>query len=154
MHRFWTGLKWGVVATIAMSALMILGMVSGVAPMPKPIPAAIVGKITGGAPPRPALMATAVLLHLGYGGFWAGMLAVLTDRVTVWRGLTLGLGLWLVMQVAVLPFLGWGPFGVAQAPRIALATLILHLVYGGTLGALMQRFAAHFRRNRSSVGAV
>lgn len=56
MKRFWTGALWGAIATIAMSALMILGLVTGLAPMPKPIPAAIVGKIRGGGLPRPALM--------------------------------------------------------------------------------------------------
>lgn len=34
--------------------------------------------------------AMAMLLHLRYGGFWAGMLAVLADRVTGWRALAPG----------------------------------------------------------------
>lgn len=139
MTRFSRGVLWGAVATLAMSALMILGLVTGVAPMPGPIPAAIVGKLTGGALPRPALMAAAAVLHLGYGGFWGGVLASVSERVTVWRGLALGIALWLLMQVVVLPYLGWGPFGISQTPKIAVATLVLHLVYGGALGALMQR---------------
>lgn len=139
MNRFWSGAGWGVVATLAMSALMILGLVTGVAPMPRPIPAAIVGNVTGGALPRPALMATAAILHLGYGAFWGGALAVMSSRITLGRGLALGVGLWMIMQVIVLPYLGWGAFGTARTPRIAVATLILHLVYGGTLGALADR---------------
>lgn len=141
MNRFWSGAMWGAVAAVAMSVLMILGMVTGVAPMPKPIPAALVGKLTGGALPQPALMAAAVVLHLAYGAFWGGVLSALTDRITIWRGLALGVGLWLVMQLAVLPFLGWGLFGVARTPKIALATLVLHLVYGGTLGLFADREA-------------
>ena len=47
--RIVQGFGWGVVATIAMSVVMILGMVTGAAPMPKPIPVAIVGKVMGGA---------------------------------------------------------------------------------------------------------
>lgn len=43
------------------------------------------------------------------------------------------------MQVVVLPFLGWGLFGASQTPRIAVATLVLHLVYGATYGWLMDR---------------
>ena len=142
MTRFWNGAMWGAAATVAMSVLMILGLVTGIAPMPKPIPAAIVGKITGGALPRPALLATAALLHLGYGAFWGGVLAAMSRRLTVLRGLALGVGLWLIMQVVVLPFLGWGVFGASQTPKIAIATLILHLVYGGTYGALMDRRGA------------
>lgn len=137
--RSWKGFEWGVVATLAMSALMILGLVTGTAPMPKPIPAAIVGKLTGGGLPRPALMATAVVLHLGYGGVWGGLLATLTRRVTLRHGVALALFLWLIMQVVVLPFLGWGMFGTVHTIRIAAATLVLHLVYGVTLGLLMDR---------------
>jgi hypothetical protein len=59
---------WGVVATVVMSIIMILGRVTGLAPMPKPIPLAIVGKIFGEGTPRPVLMFLAVASHLGYGG--------------------------------------------------------------------------------------
>lgn len=139
MSRFSKGVLWGAIATAAMSALMILGVVTGLTPMPKPIPAAIVGKLTGGGLPKPALMAAAAILHLGYGAFWGGVLAAVSERVTIGRGVAFGLGLWLLMQVAVLPFLGWGLFGVSQTPKIAVATLVLHLVYGVTIGALMDR---------------
>jgi hypothetical protein len=37
------------------------------------------------------------------------------------------------------PFLGWGAFGAAITPIIAVATLVLHLVYGATFGWLMDR---------------
>lgn len=76
-----------------------------------------------------------------------------TDRF--WRGIGLGVFLWLIMQVVVLPFLGWGLFGTAQTPKIAVATLVLHLVYGPTFGWLMGRnetdaAPAHDRTRRST----
>lgn len=132
--RFARGLGWGVVATLAMSALMLVGVASGASPMPKPIPAAIVGKILGSETARPLLLATAVLAHLAYGGFWGGVLASVTRPVTVGKGIGLGVALWLLMQLVVLPFLGWGLFGAALTPTIAGATLVLHLVYGAVLG--------------------
>lgn len=138
-QRFLSGFGWGVVATIAMSALMIVGVLTGMSPMPKPIPAAIVGNLTGGGLPQPATMALAIILHLGYGGFWGGALAAVTRRVTIWHGVALGVALWLIMQVVVLPFLGWGLFGSSQTPKIAVATLVLHLVYGATYGWLIDR---------------
>lgn len=145
-RRFGRGFGWGVVAALAMSALMIAGMLTGRSPIPKPIPAAIVGKLTGGALPQPAVMAGAIILHLGYGGFWGGVLAMWSRRVTVWQGIGLGVVLWLIMQVIVLPFLGWGVFGTARTATIAVATLALHLVYGGTYGGLMDRAVAPERR--------
>ena len=154
-RRFAKGCGWGVVATVGMSALMIAGVLTGMAPMPKPIPAAIVGKLTGGSLPQLATMALAVVLHLCYGGFWGGVLAAFTRRVTVWRGVALGVGLWLIMQVVVLPFLGWGAFGTAQTPKIAIATLVLHLVYGATYGWLMDRRApAASARTGAAGGSV
>ncbi|MFW6201277.1 MAG: DUF6789 family protein [Gemmatimonadota bacterium] len=136
--RFGRGFVWGVVATVAMSVLMVIGMLTGVAPMPRPIPAALVGRTLGGGP-EPLIMVLAVAAHLAYGGVWGGVFASLVRPVTVWNGLALGVGLWLLMQVAVLPYLGWGAFGAAVTPAIAVATLALHLVYGATYGALVRR---------------
>ena len=137
--RFGAGLGWGIVATIAMSVLMILAFVTGVSPMPAPIPAALVGRVFGSGLPQPVHVVLAAASHLVYGGVAGGILALLTRRVTVLRGLAWGVLLWAVMGVAWLPFLGWGLFGVAAAPPIAVATLVLHLVYGATLGGLLDR---------------
>jgi len=43
------------------------------------------------------------------------------------------------MQVVVLPFIGWGLFGAAITPKIAAATLLLHLIYGALVGWLVDR---------------
>lgn len=138
-NRFLSGFGWGVTATLVMSAVMILGMATGMSPMPRPIPAAIIGNLGGGGLPQPAMMGIAALAHLGYGGSWGGVLARATRPVTVWKGLGLGVALWIVMQVLVLPFLGWGFFGTSVTLEIAVATLVLHLVYGAVLGGLTDR---------------
>ena len=140
--RLSVGFGWGVVATIAMSVLMILGVLTGLSPMPSPIPEAIANKglgLLGVGLPGPLIMLLAAVAHLSYGGVAGAILAALVRPVTVWKGLGWGVLLWLVMQVAVFPFLDWGFFGVAITPRIAVATLALHLVYGATLGLLMDR---------------
>lgn len=117
-----------------MSILMLLALVSGMSPMPQPVPKAVVGHLFGRGFPKPAMMALAVGLHLSYGGVFGAVLARVYRPVTVQKGIALGIGLWALMQVTFLPFLGWGPFGVAVTPKIAVATLVLHLVYGGMLG--------------------
>lgn len=141
LERFLKGFGWGIVATVAMTVLMILGILTGVSPMPKPIPPDIVGKWAVFLSPA-WVMAWAVVAHLAYGGFWAGFVSEAWKRITVWHGLALGLVLWLVMSVVFLPWLGWGAFGAAVSLRITVATLILHLVYGSTFGFLMDRGAA------------
>jgi hypothetical protein len=137
-RRLTAGFGWGVVATLAMSVLMILGVTTGVSPMPSPIPEAIVSEVLGGAP-QPIILLLAASSHLVYGGIWGAILTALPRPVTIWKGVSLGVILWLVMQVSVLPFVGWGLFGAGITPKIAGATLILHLVYGATLGWLMDR---------------
>jgi hypothetical protein len=140
--RLAVGFGWGLVATLAMSAVMITGYATGLAPMPNPIPEAVVSRIleiVGVGAPRPAVMVLAIVSHFAYGGVAGAVLAALTRPVTVWKGLGWGVLLWLVMDLVVLPLLGWGFFGVAITPRIAVATLVLHLVYGLTLGLLVDR---------------
>ncbi len=137
--RLAMGFGWGVVAAIAMAILTILGHTTGISPIPKPIPLALVAKVvglvTGGKLAMPLLIALAAASHLAYGGVWGAVLWALTRPVTMGKALGLGLFLWLLMQVIVLPFLGWGVFGSAVSLGIAGATLILHLVYAITLGA-------------------
>lgn len=137
--RFWPGVGWGVVATVAMSIPMIAGAVAGILPMPRPIPAALVGELFGTGLPRPIFMGLAVGSHLAYGGAAGGLLALLTRPVTLAKGLGWGALLWVVMGVAWLPFLGWGLFGTGISPRVAVATLVLHGIYGVTLGWLLDR---------------
>lgn len=141
--RLAIGFGWGMAATLAMSVIMIIGYTTSIAPMPKPIPGAVVGKVVkgviGAEAPQTEIMALAIVSHFAYGGLWGAVLAGLTRRATIWKGLGLGAILWLLMQIVVLPFLGWGFFGLAITPRIAVATLILHLVYGSTLGWLLDR---------------
>ncbi len=125
---------WGVLATIGMSILMIIAKVTGISPMPKPIPLAIVAKIFGKQTAMPVLMILGIVSHLAYGGTWGAVLSAVAKPVTLFKGILLGAALWLIMQLVVLPFLGWGIFGIAITPKIAIATLVLHLVYGSILG--------------------
>jgi len=142
LERFSKGFGWGIVATVAMSVLMILGILTGVSPMPEPIPPDIVGKWAVFLSPT-WVMVWAVVAHLTYGGFWAGFVATAWKKVTVWHGLALGLALWLVMSVIFLPWLGWGAFGAHVSLQITVATLVLHVVYGLTFGFLMDRSTSH-----------
>ncbi|MFQ5899895.1 MAG: hypothetical protein ACE5JN_16850, partial [Candidatus Methylomirabilia bacterium] len=122
-----------------MSIPMIIGKATGVAPMPEPIPKAIVTTILGKGVPIPLVMLLAAGSHLVYGGIWAALMTQVTNRVTIGKGLGLGVALWLLMQLAVLPFIGWGPFGSAITTKIAVATLVLHFIYGGLVGWLVDR---------------
>ena len=133
-----TGIKkgalYGLLGTLFMSLIMLIGMGTGISPIPEPIPAAIAKGLLGDLS-KPVIMVFAVITHFGYGAFWGAVLFYwLKERGTIWLGLGWGVMLWLIMEIIVLPLLGWGVFGSAITPKIAIATLILHLIYGGTLG--------------------
>lgn len=129
------GAAAGALGTVAMSLLMLAGLASGLSPMPEPVPKAIASALLPAGAPAPALVGLAVLGHLGYGAFWGAGLLARDPTPSARDGLLLGVGLWVLMGLVVLPALGWGLFGTAVTARIAVATLVLHLVYGGVLPA-------------------
>jgi hypothetical protein len=146
------GAGWGVLATVAMSVVMLAATATGVSPMPKPIPAALVSH-TLGALPRPGMVALAVAAHLVYGAATGAALAGLVRRATVWTGAAYGVVLWALMGLVWLPYLGWGLFGTAVTPKVAEATLVLHLIYGITLGLLLRRSVPGRGRSAGNEGA-
>lgn len=135
------GILYGLLGTLFMSIIMLIGMGTGMSPIPEPIPAAIAKGILGDAP-KPMIMIIAIITHFGYGAFWGTLLFNWKKSTgTIWHGLGWGVFLWLIMELIVLPFLGWGVFGSAITPKIAVATLVLHLIYGGTLGWGLNRIS-------------
>ncbi len=140
------GAGYGLLGTLLMSVIMLIGMGSGASPIPEPIPLSIARGLLG-AVAKPLLMVFAVITHFGYGAFWGGLLFLLvTTEGGIWHGLGWGIMLWLIMQIIVLPLLGWGVFGTDVTLKIAVATLVLHLIYGGTLGWGLSRISPSAER--------
>ncbi|MFQ5912411.1 MAG: hypothetical protein ACE5JS_04445 [Nitrospinota bacterium] len=136
--RFSTGFKAGLWATGGMTLIMLLGTFTGVAPMPKPIPIAL-AKLVLGNVAFPVLVVSGLIAHFAYGGVAGGIFTRWSPAVRVWSALVWGIVLWLGMQVIFLPLLGWGVFGAKINPRIAVATFILHLIYGSILGGVASK---------------
>lgn len=130
-NLFWNGVWWGIVGTFAMTALMMIAKFTGMSPMPKPFPLAIIDQLVGEDKSKKLRMALAMMMHFGYGGLMGGVYAWVVEDFNIWNGLILGALLWLIMQVVFLPWVGWGLFGKNVTLKIAGASLMLHLVYGG-----------------------
>ena len=127
----------GVAATAAMTLLMAVGLFwhGPVAFRPFPI------EFTWRLLPTWSSLSLAVLttlLHFAYGAAAGAAFSFLARPMSVGRGMAFGLALWIVMQVFFVPaFYGWIEFGLARGePYSALFALLLHMVYGGVLGAL------------------
>lgn len=142
MHSWMrSGLLAGLLATLVMTVVMLAGQVAGVSPIPRPIPVALVAWVVRGAVPRLLLLVLGLLAHFAYGAVAGIVFAwVLRRRANLWTGLALGVLLWLLMGLFWLPLLHWGAFGNTVNPGVGLATLVLHLIYGGLLGWGVRRW--------------
>ncbi len=100
-----------------MSFIMLIGIATGMSPMPKPVPMAIAASITGSAS-KPVLMILGILMHFAYGSV-AGIIfySVLKEKGNILKVMGFGVLLWLIMQLIVLPYLGWGVFGFSTTPK-------------------------------------
>lgn len=133
-QRIARGALFGLLATLAMTVVTAVGLSANTAPMPEPVSLAVARWALGGRP-LAVLLGAGLAGHFAWGAAAGAVYAVLAgSRSGPWSGLAFGVALWLVVQVAVLPLVGWGAFGSAVTPRIAVATLVLHLLYGGVLG--------------------
>lgn len=110
-----------------MTLIMLTGMGTGLAPMPQPIPKALAElffEVTIGTVATPIVLLAGMVAHFVYGAAAGAVFAVLFWEQSTWKwGLLWGAILWLIMQVAVLPVLGWGWFGISitgSPPRLPL----------------------------------
>ncbi len=140
-RRFWRGAAAGLIATVVMSILMIAGYAVGPRPLGEPLPfgllARLVASVLHETPTSAPAIAVAIPLHFAYGALWAGCAAIATRHMTWRRGLVVGLGMWLIMAIFLLPLAGTATFAVATKATIWIVTLVLHAVYGATFGALV-----------------
>ena len=140
------GFTAGVYATVIMSVALLLGKALGGSLLPEVVPMAVMEGVLGSGVGMGILLLATVVGHLVYGGFWGGALAALMPPISETRGVMLGVFLWLIEQLIVVPALGWGIFGTAMAPTIAASpfvfagtSFLFHLVYGETYGMLLAK---------------
>jgi hypothetical protein len=131
----------GLVGALLMFILMQIAITTGMAPFQMPPSAAFLKAL--GLPPKPL----ALIVHFLYGAFWS-IVAVLLfkEKTNLVKGLAIAGGLWLIMMLILSPIIGWGILGTADTadlpaklqlgatPKYVLATLVLHLIYGLTIG--------------------
>ncbi|MDE2291602.1 MAG: hypothetical protein KGL53_05920 [Elusimicrobia bacterium] len=143
----------GAAGSLLMFLLMMVGIKGlHVAPFNVPPSAAFLIKLGITAKPL------ALLVHFGYGMFWSAVLvAIFGERTDIPKALGLAGSLWLFMMIVYSPLIGWGVFGVGgaghllppgsplhlgPAPKYIVATLLLHVVYGLTIGWLDAKIVA------------
>jgi len=127
------GIAAGFVATVVLSAMMMMKQSMGLMPGLDPI-----GMITS--------MAGASSLAIGWIGhlvigtiFWGIGFAIVSPYLPgpYWlRGVIFATGAWLLMMIAMMPMAGAGLFGWHLGMMTPVVTLVLHLVFGVVLGGV------------------
>lgn len=138
------GLIAGLTATVVLSLLMILKAAMGLMPAVNAIQMlAHIGAVYLHTPAVPIL---GWIAHFAIGtvlwglvfsathGAWPGAAAV--------KGIAFSIVAWLLMMLIVMPLAGAGLFGLRIGPPAAVATLVLHIVYGAVLGIVYAKLTA------------
>jgi len=137
------GLIAGFIATVALSIFMIAKGAMGLMPQLNPIEDIV----------HVAQVVTSLNLPLPFGWvghfflgtvIWGLIYAALHASVPgapVVKGLIFGALAWLAMMILFMPLAGHGLFALSLGPQAAVATLVLHLVYGAVLGVVYAKVA-------------
>lgn len=123
----------GIATALLLSAIMVPAFKFGLSPFPKPVGLAFAETVLGRSLPLPV----GLLFHVVYVTFWSvAFIAVLRDRLTLRNALLLALALWLIVLVVFFPVIGWGAFGLAISPKLIVASLVPHALFGVFLWGL------------------
>jgi len=139
------GVVAGFVATIVLSALMVIKSAMGIMPGLD-----VISMLSG-------MMGSAEslgwLAHFMIGSvLWGGLFAVVSPALpgeSLWlKGVSFGVGAWLMMMIAVMPMAGAGFFGAKLGLAAPIMTLILHIIFGAILGGVYSALEGRQHRQR------
>lgn len=128
-------------ATVVLSIVMIFKSTMGVMPAMNAV--AMLTHMTHGMLGTPLSPAVGWVVHFLIGTvLWGVLFSVLYSRLpgasAVPKALTFSVIAWLLMMVIVMPMAGKGFFALHIGIMAAVATLVLHLIWGLALGLLYQ----------------
>ena len=132
MNTHIAGIVAGLVATVVLSALMLVKGMMGMMPDLNVI-VMLAGMMGTGA-----MMGWIAHFVIGavYGLVFASASRSGTTGRIIAQGVGLGIAGWLVMMVVLMPMAGGGVFGLMMPSgmMVPVATLILHIIFGAVLG--------------------
>jgi len=130
----------GFVATVVLSAMMLMKQFMAV--MPELDPIGMIASMAGASSP-----AIGWIGHFVIGSvFWGIGFAILSPYLPgpYWlRGTIFAAGAWLMMMIVMMPMAGAGLFGAGLGMMTPVATLMLHIVFGVVLGGVYGLLGGH-----------
>lgn len=135
------GMLAGLVATIVLSALMVVKGMMGL------MPQLDLPKMIGGMMGSPDAPLVGWIVHVAIGIVVYGVaIAVLDSKLPgdshTGHGMMLAVIGWLIMMVVLMPMAGAGLFGMNMGIMAPVMALVLHLIFGAVLGWVYGRSRA------------
>lgn len=135
-----TGKNWlkgmvaGFVATIVLSALMLMKTQMGL--MPELNPIKMMTDMLGAS-----TLAVGWIMHFFIGTIlWGTLFAWLDPSIpgeSHWlKGIWFSIGAWLIMMIVLMPMAGAGFFGANLGIMAPVMTLVMHIIFGAVLGGV------------------
>ena len=137
MNKLKNAVLASLVATVVLSAMMLIKAKMGVMPELNIIQM-LAGMMGAGA-------VVGWLMHfmvgIGYGIAFSQINQLLPSKNIVVKGILIGIAGWLVMMIALMPMMGVGMFGMKMGIMAPMMTLILHIIFGATLGFVYSKLS-------------
>ncbi|WP_296659593.1 DUF6789 family protein [Paraburkholderia sp.] len=130
----------GVVATAALSVLMVMKAAMGL--MPELNPVGTIANMLG------VPVSVGWVVHFAIGTIWGIAFALVSHMLpgAFWlRGMLFSIAPWLAMMIVMMPMAGDGFFGLNLGMAGPVMTLVLHLFFGAVLGAVYGARAGRMR---------
>lgn len=133
MRSFSKAMLAGFIATVVLSALMVLKSMMGI------MPELDIAHMIAGMMGMPNTPAVGWIVHFMIGTVGYGVaLALLDEHLPgdshVVHGIMLAIVGWLIMMIMLMPMAGAGFFGLSMGIMAPMMTLVLHLIFGAILG--------------------
>ena len=123
----------GVATSVLLSIIMVTALKTGISPMPKPLGLAFADTLFNAGLPLPV----GLLFHVAWVTFWSVLYVVLFwNALTFGRALALAAFLWALVLLVFYPFVGWGVLGLQIGPKLIVAALVSHVLFGVILWAI------------------
>ncbi len=127
------GIGAGFVATIVLSAVMLMKEAMHLMPQLNPI--AMITHVIGAPTPAAGWLGHFLIGTILWGALYAWLDPILPGP-RWFRGALFATGAWLVMMVVIMPMAGAGFFGSQLGMMAPVATLVMHWIYGAVLGGV------------------
>lgn len=131
MDLIWIGMAAGFIATVILSAFMLMKNAMGLMPQLN-----MIGMIAG---LMNSSQSVAWMVHLAvgtvlYGGVFGWLAPAIGDFAWWIEGAILGAVGWLIAMLVLMPMADNGVFGLKLGPMVPVMALVMHLVFGAVLG--------------------